>query len=893
MEWTKTKEISFPLGGIGTGCIGLSGNGRLIDWEIYNRPNKGGLNRYSHLAVKAEGVDSAGMPTRVLDARILNGDLPPPYSGDMSDGGKYTGFGFSVCQSSMAGFPHFKEARFDAEYPIAKIRFRNETFPGEVMLTAFNPLIPLNDHDSSIPGAFLQVSFHNTGIEPIRYTAALTACNPSHDPSPSFNDAGSIQGIRYIRLGTTLQDKLDPLYGELCIASEDLGQVSQQIYWTRGRRSPEVFWKDFTRPGNIKDRVYDQPGKGDHATLGSSRVLEPGEECVIRFVLTWHYPNCSNYWNPMKTEEPASSTCTDSCCPERKELLKTWRNFYATIYPDAIHSAVYSICNWDRLMQETFLFHDALFNSTLPTHVLDAVSANISILKTPTCLRLEDGSFYGFEGCSCSAGCCEGSCTHVWNYAYALPFLFPTLERSMRDLDYRYNIRENGGMGFRLQLPLGRPSSRFRPCADGQLGGVVKAYRDWKICGDDGWLRKNWDAIRRSLEFAWAPTNTEAWDLNRDGVLEGRQHHTLDTELFGPNSWLTGFYLAALKAGAEMAEYLGEKEKAADYLNLFKQGCRWVDENLFNGEYFYQKIDLKDREIIRRFDKEANAAGDAALTYYWDEDLQEIRFQIGEGCGIDQVVAQWHADLCGLGDIFNADKVQSALQSIYRYNYKRGFRNYVNTCRIYSLNDESGVVICDWPEGKYRPAVPISYSEETMCGFEYAFASHMILRGMADDGLEIVRSVRDRFDGEKRNPWNEFECGSNYARSMASYTLLIALSGFQFDMRKRMIGFFPVRAEADLGKPYSCFFSIHTGWGTLNIEGNQVAIQILYGELALREVRLPKPGPWNTLAYRDPDLFLGDERLQDYKTVCTKGQITLFFDKGIVIHKGNSLVMVM
>ena len=183
----------------------------------------------------------------------------------------------------------------------------------------------------------------------------------------------------------------------------------------------------------------------------------------------------------------------------------------------------------------------------MPRPVLDAVSANISILKTSTCLRLEDGAFYGWEGCHANSGCCEGSCTHVWNYAYAMPFLFPNLERSLRELDYRYNQRADGGMSFRLQLPLGSPRSEFRPCADGQFGGVLKVYREWKISGDTKWLRRLWPAVRKSIDFAWAETNLDRWDPDQTGVLHGRQHHTLDMELFGPNAWLTGFYLAAPK----------------------------------------------------------------------------------------------------------------------------------------------------------------------------------------------------------------------------------------------------------------------------------------------------------------------------------------------------------
>src|SRR5208283_1140007 len=113
-------------------------------------------------------------------------------------------------------------------------------------------------------------------------------------------------------------------------------------------------------------------------------------------------------------------------------------------FKNSAESAKHSLVNWDRLYSDTNKFKQSLFSSTLPSYVLDAVSANISILKSPTCLRLEDGSFYGWEGCFCNSGCCEGSCTHVWNYAYALPFLFPSLERSMRNLDYTYNMREDG-----------------------------------------------------------------------------------------------------------------------------------------------------------------------------------------------------------------------------------------------------------------------------------------------------------------------------------------------------------------------------------------------------------------------------------------------------------------
>ncbi len=107
---SKTKEISFPLGGIGTGCIGLAGNGRLIDWEIANRPNKGSLNGFSHFAVKAERNGE------VLDAKVLNSDLPAPYTGDLNRP-QFMSFGFGPPRGTMAGIPHFRGGEFQGEFP--------------------------------------------------------------------------------------------------------------------------------------------------------------------------------------------------------------------------------------------------------------------------------------------------------------------------------------------------------------------------------------------------------------------------------------------------------------------------------------------------------------------------------------------------------------------------------------------------------------------------------------------------------------------------------------------------------------------------------------------------------------------------------------------------------
>lgn len=821
------NTISFPLGGIGSGSVGLTGNGRFLDWEIFNRPNKGSLNGYSHFAIKAQSKDE------VKDTRILNGDIPPHLIGHYMDN-NFNGYGFGPDRQTLAGFPSFKDVAFKGEFPIAEITYKDEHFPGVIIQRAFNPFIPMNDKDSSMPAAFFEYELQNTSSEDLDYSLCLSVQNPCLAGKP-FNSYSKKGNNHFIHLGTNDVNPDSVDFGEICIAT-DADEVSYQEYWYRGKWFDDVgvYWKDLKEKGRLKNRHYEEnitPDNSaeagrvvDTATLSAEVHIKAGETRKVRFIMSWYFPNFEKYWRLEK----------DTPKPQ-------WKNYYAKLFKGAMDVAEYGLNKFERLITETCLFKDALFRSNLPHDALDAISSNISILKSPTCLRLENGEFYGWEGVMSYKGSCEGSCTHVWNYAYALPFLFPNLERSMRDLDYTYNLKDSGSMAFRLQLPLGKEPLDFRACADGQLGGVMKVYRDWKISGDDRWLKELWPKVKKSLEFAWSPENTDLWDRHKTGVLWGRQHHTLDMELFGPNSWLTGFYLGALKAGAEMASYLGETESSALYKEIFTKGKDYVRDNLFNGEYFIQQIDLANRGILDAYvtdtsDEVMWGEGDTIYGSYWSDEHNQLKYQIGQGSAIDQVVAQWHANLMGLGELFDAEQTKSALQSLYKYNFKESMREEYNPCRLYCLKDEGGITICEWPDETYKPYVPVPYSEETMNGFEYQAACHMIQEGMVEEGMTLVSAVRDRYDGFKRNPYNEFECGSNYARSMASYSLLLSFSGFTYDMPAKRIGFDPIEKSEN----YSTFWSIQEAWGEFMLTEEALTLDVLYGEITLEQFDLPK-----------------------------------------------------
>ena len=480
-----------------------------------------------------------------------------------------------------------------------------------------------------------------------------------------------------------------------------------------------------------------------------------------------------------------------------------------------------------------------MYASTLPHAVLDAAAANLSTLRCPTTVRLTDGTFYGWEGLNPHEGSCEGSCTHVWNYAQALPFLFPALERSMREADYHNNMDAAGGMSFRMSLPIGSRLFTERACADGQFGNVLKTYRDWKLCGDDDWLRNLWPHVRKSIEYAWHTDNPDRWDPERSGILTGRQHHTLDMELFGPNGWLTGFYVAALEAGAEMAAALGEQGVAEDWRAIAARGRRALNEDLFNGHWFVQRIDLADRGVLDPYaaaTRSRRLMGGDVYSQYWSEEHQEIKYQLGEGCLIDQLVAGWHTRLYGLPDVFADDKARTALQSVLRHNFKQPIGNFFNPCRVYGVYDEAGTVIAVYPEGVRSPAVPVPYAQETFHGMEYAFGAMLIIHGMLNEGVRIFRSVRDRYDGARRNPWNEMECGSNYARSLASWSGVLALSGFRFDARRNHIAFAPmVRA----GTAFRSVWSNGLAWGTVTFDTGEIVLRVLGGETRLGSLGIP------------------------------------------------------
>jgi len=798
-------RVALPLGGIGTGTVSLGGRGDLRDWEIVNRPAKGfvpvanGCGPVFILWAKASG----GKPV----TRAIEGVMAPPYEGQ------------SGVPTPNHGFPRFRRCEFRAAYPFGQVLLSDPAVPVDVRIEAFNPLVPGDEDRSGIPVAVLRYVLLNKGIEPVKATVCGSIPNftgtdgtrgkPVNNEN-TYREGNEIKGIFMKSNGV---DPGSEQYGTIALTTMTDADISYRTAWANVSWGDSLldFWDDLTEDGRLDERprgTVDSPV----GSLATTVTVPAGGQQAVTFLLTWHFPNRQT-WSPVERQG-------DACGDDPNRI----GNYYATQYKDAWDVAEKTAAELPELEAQTLDFVSAFCSSALPGVVKEAALYNISTLRTQTCFRTEDGRFFGFEGCSDRQGCCLGSCTHVWNYEQTTAFLFGKLACRMREVEFAHATDGRGLMSFRVFLPLARAREFGKAAADGQMGCILKLYRDWQLSGDDELLTNLWPHARRALEFCWVDGG---WDADRDGVMEGCQHNTLDVEYYGPNPVMGMWYLGALRAAEEMARYLGEADFAATCHGLFEQGSARLDKELFNGEYYEHHIipPHKDQKIAEGL---RLTSGPLPV---------DPPHQVGAGCQVDQLVGQMMAHVCGLGYLVNGDNVKTTLGSIIRYNFRDDLYDHFNHMRTFALNDEQGMVIGSYPKGR-RPERPEPYFNELMTGFEYSAAVHMLYEGLTSMGLRCIKAIRARYDGRRRNPFNEAECGNHYARAMTAWGAVLALTGFRWSgVRKAMM--FAAREGTH-------FWANGYSWGTCKQEftddGVKVTLTVLHGDLHLKKLVLTGAG---------------------------------------------------
>jgi uncharacterized protein (DUF608 family) len=830
----SATQVAMPLGGIGAGCICLNGYGGLQDFSIWNRPATTALpDRFSSSqgAFAILHIKGANPITKLIEG-------PFPVLKVFDQGLQGNGY----FQGGFEGLPRFQKCVFQGAYPFGEAKIGDSSVPLQVSLTGWNPFIPLDDKDSGIPCAILEYTLHNSSPRTVEYEFSYHLSHPApgcgEDRSASRNTVIPDRGVFLHNVEKPNAEG----YGSACLIA--IGNKPRiKGMWLRSPGwefdSLSALWREVstgTFTSNEGSNEIDTKGRNGGSILLAG-ALAPGESRTYPIVIAWHFPNCYLQVGGAPLPEAPGA---DGCHSYPEGTPPRWRPFYASIWNDAREVALYVDEHYASLRARTVAFKEALFSSTLPTYVLDAVSANLAILKSPTVLRLENGDLWGWEGCIPDAGCCHGSCTHVWNYAQAFSHLYPKMERTLRELELGRSMDENGHVTFRSALPEGPVKHDFHAASDGQLGGIMKVFRDWQISGDTEWLRKMYPLAKRSLDYC-----IRTWDPDHQGGLFEPHHNTYDIEFWGPDGMCTSIYLGALSALAEMAKELGHTEDAMFYDDLAHRCARFMEEQLFNGEYFQQKVQylgLRNTSF-------------AAMVAQVDEHSSEMqrllkregpKYQYGNGCLSDGVIGGWMARMYGIETPLAREHVRKTLQAIFQHNFKTDLSQHANAQRPgYAMGREPGLLLCSWPRGG-KPTLPFVYSDEVWTGIEYQVASHLIAEGFVQEGLTIVKAMRSRYDGRSRNPWNEYECGNYYARAMASYALLGALAGFRYSAVQRTLWFGPQLSI----RPFKTFFSTASSFGTIELEGRSVRIQLLEGALSLEKLVLTDGAQTRTLEWK-------------------------------------------
>ena len=810
----QLNRVAFPLGGLGAGMVALEGSGALSHIslrhkpEVYNEPLM-----FSALYV-------AGAPT----ARVLEGPVPSWKTfGAASSGNGGHGKNY--------GLPRFADCTFSARFPFASILLSDPAMPVTAEISGWSPFIPGDADRSSLPVFALEYTFRNHSALTVDAVYSFHAANFMRISEQS----GAViqqheQG--FILAQPPVEDNAAAEgYFAACV---DHPQARVDCGWFRGGwfDALTMLWNTVMVGGAPTRPAHAEGAAGSGGSVYLPFQLAPGAGRTIRVLASWYVPR-SDVRCGSDPHTDVGEACATGCCGNHPSCAATTPvdshvPWYAARFPSINDIADYWRREYPTLREDSRRFSECFHDTTLPAAVIEAVAANLTILKSPTCLRQADGRFWAWEGCCDNAGCCHGSCTHVWNYAQALPHLFPELERSLRETEFFVNQDERGHQNFRTNLPIRPPVHDFHAAADGQLGGIMKVHRDWRISGDTDWLSTLWPKVKQSLLYC-----VETWDPEHNGLLVEPHHNTYDIEFWGADGMCTSFYLGALAAGITMGQAC--LDDVSLFEALLKRGRTRMECDLWNGEYFIQQVQWQDLR-----------AGDPTTQESWSVNyspeaqalLREEgpKYQYGKGCLADGALGDWLARCCGVDSTLHPRLVARHLQSVFQHNYKDDLSSHSNPQRpTYALGKEAGLLLCSWPHGG-KPALPFVYSDEVWTGIEYQVASHLMMLGNIDAGLVIVRGLRARYDGRVRNPFNEYECGHWYARAMASYGLLQALSGARYDAVEQVL-----YVQPGISGNFRAFLCTAGGYGTVGRRNGEVFLDVVSGNIPLKAIITDSP----------------------------------------------------
>ncbi|MDR1156841.1 MAG: DUF2961 domain-containing protein [Oscillospiraceae bacterium] len=749
--------------------------------------------------------------------------------------------GWSVA-ANLTSSDVFQGVTLRSEYPFETFYFSEEGFPVSAAVEMSSPMVPVNEQDSSLPVIMYNVTLKNE-TDTQQTVSLLSSLANGVSGTNRVNTVTQNDGGTFIKLTSDRSDQ--SLYtGALGLWTNLTGG---QVSYTAGAASVAALMAQ-QEAGALSGAVSANQAN-PVAGLSAPVTLAPGESRVLTFNWTWYFPfvKGSDIWGNQNVE-----------------VGKRYAHYYDS------YEAVLADASARRgaLYADTKRYHDAMYDTTLPYYLIDAVTSNSAILRSRTVNVLKNGDPYGWEGSDqlhSIDGMGNGNCMHVYNYAQAAANLFPFLARRYKLLDFKTQQRADGLLNNRIgEVPNVAPSGEG-PAVDGVLGAIEGAYREHLNAADFSFLDDIWPHVKKAMDAV-----VTLWDVNEDGLIQNAAgvNTTFDDPIGGINTFTGAQYLAALRACEKMALLKDDAVSAARYRDIYTKGGVNLSRETFTGEYFRQV-----------------GANDYA-----------------DGVMSDQLLGQSHAFLEQLGYVLPKDQVKTALTSIFHYNfyYPVGDRyrpSFDDALRILARPDDAALFNNTFPYGGAGtdPGRTL-YLDETWPGFEYEVATAMLYTGLTEEAMAIVYAVRDRFDGEGYNAMSEREWGEYYTRSMASYGVLNAAIGLERDGPGRALGFKPNVTPAHI----KGFFTYADGWGsfaqTRRVQGDMITqedtVTAKYGAMAI--------GRLSFYVTENDDASIGDAEVRvlyngaplELEDISISGnRITLCLPDGFVLRQDEELVV--
>jgi uncharacterized protein (DUF608 family) len=822
------RAFALPLGGLGAGHVAIAGDGSLRQWQLANTVNHGGFVPDSFFAVRLSSIEPPLDIRRTLRSERIPGaeERAPLVSDDLEP---------RDSTPPTRTWPPVKATEVSVAYPFVAVDMVDPTLPLQIGFEAWTPFVPLDAVASGLPLAtftfrlanssanlvhgWLIASLQNAvgwdGVTPIQGNR----CGLYGGNENTVIDLGDGEAGTTILMTNPSVPATDGRAGEMLLSAdhpawpilratsaegiltlvESLKLVESGINndWSmeaiaRGLRT--------MRPPYVEPRGASPDGTTWDGALAVPFAVEPGETAAIEFLQAWWFPNRMADFDQFGPDLPT-------------HVEARIGNRYASRYGGAVDVARHFRTNRPSLHAASRDWAATVAGLDAPRLVAETLASQPSLMRSPTTFVDEAGRLFGFEGGlgastlnwnGAVGGSCPLNCTHVWNYEQAIASIFPDLERTMRDVEWDVLQAPDGSIPHRVRLPLDGPQLHARaiggplsPALDGMLGSILKTYRDARLGGGRAMLEHRWEAMSRVIDHV-----TDRWAGAGDGILRGPQPMTYDIDLNEPNMYIGSLWIAAHRAMHRVATILDRPTEAARHAALATSASEHYDDLLWNGRYFGR----------------ASAEDDSGL---------------GAGCLADQLNGQWWAHQLGLGYVLPRDHVRTALRTIVASNLRHGFRGWEHGFRKLADGDDTGLLLCTWPNGD-RPSSPVRYADEVWTGVEYAVAALCLFEGMESDGLAILEGVRGRYDGTRRNPYNEIECGDHYSRAMSGWSLLQAWTGTSADVidDRLALGHRDGRAPLLAG----------TAWGRTTISSDATRVEILGGTFRLAVISVAVRG---------------------------------------------------